>query len=114
MAPSSQQPPPPHLPGAVLGYFTPTQRRHLPWRILRWVAASLLVIGYLFWLLTPELDPHMGEVRANAKCGMNERQIGQAILLYQNAHDGHFPNALEDLIEIDIGAENFVCPMSND
>jgi prepilin-type processing-associated H-X9-DG protein len=51
------------------------------------------------------------ETANRVKCASNERQIGQAILLYANDHQGSYPPDLGTLIKTeDITAQVFICP----
>ena len=48
-------------------------------------------------------------------CASNLRQIGQAILLYCNDHQGQYPDSFATtLLDEGLTAEVFVCPDSND
>jgi prepilin-type processing-associated H-X9-DG protein len=68
-------------------------------------------------LMVSILLPSLNRARETAnriKCGSNMRQIGQAMLLYSNEHNGHFPADLGSLIMTEeISAQVFVCPSSN-
>ena len=68
-------------------------------------------------LMASILLPSLNRARETAnrvKCASNERQIGQAILLYSNDHRGKYPPDLGTLIkEEDITPEVFTCPSSN-
>lgn len=49
------------------------------------------------------------------KCASNLRQIGLAIQMYANDHDGRLPDDFGQLLlHADITADTFVCPMSQD
>jgi prepilin-type processing-associated H-X9-DG protein len=51
------------------------------------------------------------EIANRIKCASNMRQIGQAILLYSNEHNGQFPSDLGTLIiDEDISPQVFFCP----
>ena len=64
-------------------------------------------------ILLPSLN-RARETANRVKCASNERQIGQAILLYSNDHRGKYPPDLGTLIkEEDITPEVFTCPSSN-
>jgi prepilin-type processing-associated H-X9-DG protein len=62
------------------------------------------------------LLPSLSRARETAdrvKCASNERQIGQACLLYANYHRGKYPDNIGQLLtEGDITAEVFLCPSS--
>jgi len=68
-------------------------------------------------LLASILLPSLNRARETAnrvKCASNERQIGQAILLYANDNQGKYPPDLGTLLKTeDITAEVFVCPSGN-
>jgi prepilin-type processing-associated H-X9-DG protein len=52
---------------------------------------------------------------ARVKCASNMRQIGQAISMYANDHNGQFPDDLQIVLENeDVTSVIFVCPESND
>jgi prepilin-type processing-associated H-X9-DG protein len=105
-----------------------------PWRA-RWTVSFLLLIVVLFgagiamvgithqtvWLARtpgPWFSHGRGRETANrVKCASNLRQIGQAILLYANDHDGQFPDTLQTLFkdeDLDLTPGVFVCPSAND
>jgi prepilin-type processing-associated H-X9-DG protein len=61
-------------------------------------------------ILLPSLN-RARETANRVKCASNERQIGQAILLYSNDHKGEYPPDLGTLILTqDITLEVFICP----
>jgi prepilin-type processing-associated H-X9-DG protein len=64
-------------------------------------------------ILLPSLN-RARETANRVKCASNERQIGQAILLYSNDNKGNYPPDLGTLILTqDITAEQFICPSGN-
>src|SRR5439155_4848349 len=64
-------------------------------------------------VLLPSLN-RARETANRVKCASNERQIGQAILLYANENKGKYPPDLGALVKTqDIAIECFVCPTSN-
>jgi prepilin-type processing-associated H-X9-DG protein len=69
-------------------------------------------------IMTSILLPSLNRARETAnrvKCASNEREIGMAILLYSNEHQGAYPPDLGTLIKTqDIAAECFTCPSSGD
>ena len=87
----------------------PPRRRWVAWLLLGIVVAVLAVLTIL---------PTMGRAREPAKrvmCASNLRQIGQAILLYCNDHQGQYPDSFATtLLDEGLTAEVFVCPDSND
>jgi prepilin-type processing-associated H-X9-DG protein len=61
-------------------------------------------------ILLPALN-RSRETANRVKCASNERQIGQAMLLYANDHRGNYPPDLGTLIKTeDITAQVFICP----
>jgi prepilin-type processing-associated H-X9-DG protein len=68
-------------------------------------------------LMVSILLPSLNRARETAnrvKCASNERQIGQAMLLYSNDHTGEYPPDLGTLIlKTEISPEVFVCPSSD-
>ncbi len=83
-------------------------------RFLVW-AIGIVVIGGMFSaVMLPSLC-RSTETANRVKCGSNLRQIGQAILLYTQAHGGQYPPSLAVLPSAeDITAEVMICPSSND
>jgi prepilin-type processing-associated H-X9-DG protein len=66
--------------------------------------------GLALSIILPSLN-RARETANRVKCGSNERQIGQAILLYSNENRGKYPPDLGTLVKTqDITAEVFVCP----
>ncbi len=64
-------------------------------------------------ILLPSLN-RARETANRVKCASNERQIGQAILLYANENKGKYPPDLGTLIKTqDITIDCFVCPSSD-
>ena len=64
-------------------------------------------------ILLPSLN-RARETANRVKCASNERQIGQAILLYANENKGKYPPDLGTLIKTqDVTAEVFTCPSSD-
>jgi prepilin-type processing-associated H-X9-DG protein len=104
----------------MLDYAAPdlTAVRRRRKRIIKIVIFSLLGVVVLPVLLLGMLAPSLCRSRETAnrvKCASNERQIGQALLLYAQANSGRYPDDLETaLVTQDISAEVFCCPSSND
>ncbi len=70
------------------------------------VGQSALMVS----ILLPSLN-RARETANRVKCASNERQIGQAILLYSNENKGAYPPDLGTLVKTeDITPEAFVCP----
>jgi len=77
-------------------------------------------VGLVFFLpmsiaiLLPSFD-RAYETANRVKCASNERQIGQAILLYSNDYQGQYPPDFVTLLKTEnITPSVFVCPSSND
>ena len=74
------------------------------------MGASAMQGPILMSILLPSLN-RARETANRVKCASNLRQIGQAILLYSNEHQGKYPPDLATLIKTeDITAQSFVCP----
>lgn len=79
--------------------------------VLRFVALLCLIAVIL--LLMP--TRHRGENATRVKCASNLKQIGQALLIYANEHDGELPpNFATLLANADLVGQVFVCSNSND
>lgn len=48
------------------------------------------------------------------QCAINLRVIGQGCMLYANDYGGSYPQRIEQLLWMDLGARYFVCPGSDD
>jgi prepilin-type processing-associated H-X9-DG protein len=73
------------------------------------VGGSALAVS----ILLPSLN-RARETANRVKCASNERQIGQAILLYSNDNRGKYPPDLAALIKTqDITVNEFICPSSD-
>jgi hypothetical protein len=103
-----------------------------PWQ-KRWTASAATVILLMFvagiaatgithqsvWLAKSDKPMFTWQFRTRAArdrsiCLSNVRQVGQAILLYAQEHQGRFPDTLEQVILTqDITAECFICPGSD-
>ncbi|HEY8667008.1 MAG TPA: H-X9-DG-CTERM domain-containing protein [Tepidisphaeraceae bacterium] len=78
-------------------------------------AVALCVIAVK--LLISFVGPSISGTRETAQrinCAANLRQIGQAMRLYANDHEGQYPDALEGLLEEEIGTALFTCPDTTD
>jgi len=109
------------LAAILLGYAALDKMRkgRAAGRRLAIAGISLGSVGLIvtFFALSMVMTPigRSRELANRVKCASNLRQIGQACLLYANAHQGQCPARLEDLILTeDIGSEVFTCPSSND
>ena len=112
--PGSGSYPPPPGPGYYPGPYEPPPRKSNTWIIVVvCVAAVLVVPSCMLSILLPSLS-RAREVANRVKCGSNLRQIGQAMLLYANEHNGAYPDTIGGLLEEDISVTAFVCPASND
>ena len=80
------------------------------------VAVIASLVGAV--LLTEVLIPsglRSRPMAARVWCASNMRQIGQAIAMYANDHNGQFPDDLKTVLENeDVTSAVFVCPESND
>ena len=76
------------------------------------VIAAVSLIGLV---VLPSPNGGRGDSSPRVKCASNLRQIGQAILLYGNDHQGQYPDSFATiLLNEDITSDIFVCPDSND
>ena len=106
-------------PATPLGYSPPPPAGSSTRKVLIIVLACVLGIGLLFCVcLSSVLVPSLGRARDQAnrvKCASNLRQIGQAVLLFANEHNGNFPDSAEQLLaHADLTSDVFVCPSSSD
>jgi prepilin-type processing-associated H-X9-DG protein len=94
---------------------TANRRSHPLRRLVGWSVGIILLLLLLIGILAPSLC-RSSETANRVKCASNQRQIGQAILLYANEHGGKYPDRLEDLFlaGADVVSELFCCPSSND
>jgi len=74
--------------------------------------ASIGVAAVSVSVLLPSLS-RAREQANRIKCASNERQIGQAILLYTNDHNNKYPPDLGSLLVEDISPIVFICPDTN-
>ena len=89
-------------------------RRRRGMGLLGLVVAVVVVGGGLIAILLPSLC-RAREPANRAKCASNLHQVGLAISLYEQDHDGQYPPALAVLpVEEQISADVFICPSSND
>ena len=93
----------------------PPMRRNT--RLFLWLTALALIGGAVAFVQFGL--PRLNRARSAGgypMCSSNLRQIGQAIVIYSNAHDRRLPETLEDLLldDIEITPYVFVCPGSND
>jgi prepilin-type processing-associated H-X9-DG protein len=63
-------------------------------------------------ILLPSLN-RARETANRVKCASNERQIGQACLLFANDHQGKYPANITDMLSEDITPEVFLCPSAS-
>ena len=86
-------------------------------RVAVWLGGVELALVLAFGVMIPSMC-RATEPANRAKCANNLRQIGLALLMYANSHDGHFPDTLNALLLPDSGAEItadvFTCPSSTD
>jgi prepilin-type processing-associated H-X9-DG protein len=77
------------------------------------VVASLLGVTLLGSVFAPSLC-RSRESANRVKCASNLKQIGQAVLLYADAHRGELPDSIATLGRSeDLVTEVFCCPSSN-
>src|SRR5665213_331349 len=102
-----------------LSYENPTLEQEIPPRknpmrnvLIFFVTVAALFLGVLL------IMPALGKAHTQApriKCAANLKNIGLAIQIYANSHDGRFPATFEELLlTTDLTPEIFVCPDSND
>src|SRR5580658_2349479 len=91
---------------------TPRQRRW--WPLLLFLGLLFLVIALSAALLLPSDNPPH-PVSNRLKSASNLREIGQAIWLYTQDHNGEYPDSFETiLLNEDITPAVFVSPESHD
>jgi hypothetical protein len=71
--------------------------------------ASIGTTALLVSILLPSLN-RARETANRVKCASNERQMGQAILLWANDHKGQYPPTMGDMLTEGITADVFICP----
>lgn len=98
----------------TIDYANPQKSKRKKRRIFVW-AFGTIVIGVMgVAVFLPSLC-RPRETANRVKCASNLRQIGQAILIYANAHGGQYPPSLATLAEsTDVAPEMMICPSSND
>lgn len=95
-----------------LTYESRQPRRRWPWLLPLCVGFAFAALFLVCWS-NMVLSAH--DTNPREKSESNLRQIGQAILMYNNDFKGAYPDALPTLVMTeDIGAEAFVSPLSND
>ena len=101
---------PPRSKPVQLDYGPPKPKR----RGWLFVAVGVAIGLFVFFLIAGLMLPSITRSRPVAnqvKCASNLRQIGQAILLYSQDHDGQYPDDFATLLLTeDITSEVFVCP----
>ena len=75
---------------------------------------SILATPVIFMLIAILL-PALNRAREQAnrvKCASNMRQLGQAMMMYANTNANHYPDKLEDLLQVDPSMSRtvFICP----
>ena len=99
-----------------LDYAASTSLRRSRVRVVVWKIVILIVIAVaaaVEWFASSR-RPHSQAANNHAKCASNLQQIGQALRLYANAHQGRYPDVLGQLMAISVSPSIFVCPASND
>lgn len=67
----------------------------------------------MFSILLPSLN-RARETANRVKCASNQKQIGQALLLYANENRGKYPQNMGELLKTqDLTIDVFMCPSSN-
>jgi prepilin-type processing-associated H-X9-DG protein len=79
----------------------------------------LSVIGLVFGASGAYFSTTVGrhtrcEIPPRSRCASNLTQIGNAVLLYANDHNGHMPPGIAGLLEEDLTTAVLICPASND
>jgi len=91
---------------------TAPSRRSSGWlTVLLTFGAAVLVVGLLLALLLPPLNRAREQSR-RAACAVNMRQIGQAMMIYASANNGHFPDHLDRVLAY-VGPAALVCPSTD-
>jgi prepilin-type processing-associated H-X9-DG protein len=99
---------------APLDYALPARSKRRAGRIIGYTLGGALTLLLAIAILLPSLC-RSSETANRVKCASNLRQIGQAIVLYTDAHGGDYPDSLATLLlNTDLTAECFFCPSSND
>jgi len=82
-------------------------------RLPKWLM-PLAVVGGVVFLLGSILLPSLCAPRETAnrvKCAANLKQIGNALMLFAQEHDGKYPDQLSELVATeDLTPNVFVCP----
>jgi prepilin-type processing-associated H-X9-DG protein len=99
--------------------FHPTedrQPRGRQWVWLLGILAAIILIGAITsFLFLPTLGSR--PTSNIIKCASNLCQIGQAVMLYAQGHQGHYPDSFKELLldeDNPISADVFICPSSKD
>ncbi|HEY1686391.1 MAG TPA: hypothetical protein VGG19_16620 [Tepidisphaeraceae bacterium] len=97
----------------------PPQKSHVSMRVAGWILAIIAVI-----ILVHSMIPQFGippEHDHRIQCGSQLRTLGQAMVMYANQHDGHFPENAKALLkymsdgaDFKKAATCFVCPSTKD
>ncbi len=82
-------------------------------RLPRWIVPGVVVIGGVF-LLGSMLLPNLcksSETANRVKCASNMKQIGIALKMFADEHQGRYPDQLSELIATeDLTPSVFICP----
>lgn len=78
------------------------------------IPCLVLLLGLsAYFLMPPSIGSHPTSPRGRS--ASNLREIGQAILLYSNDHNGKYPDTFQDiLLNEDITSDVFVSPLRNE
>ena len=78
------------------------------------VLGALAVVVVAFSIALPMLN-RAREAGGSPKCSSNLRQLGQALTIYANDHEGRLPDSLEEMLaSVDVTNDVMICPSSND
>jgi prepilin-type processing-associated H-X9-DG protein len=98
-----------------LDYANPlhqAMKRRPRWLLI--IFLSLIVVGLFWTTLIPSLS-YPRATAARVRSASNLREIGQAILLYSNDHQGRYPDSFATiLLNEDVTSEVFVSPSRNE
>ena len=100
-------------PPTPLDYARPSSNPLRRTHPLTWIALGVMIF-LLATLFMPGWGGYATEGANRVQCGSHLREIGQAIMLYANEHQGRYPNTFGELLEEDITSFAFVCSSSND
>jgi prepilin-type processing-associated H-X9-DG protein len=92
----------------------PSPKPNRGWRLTKWVVGIGVLIGLFFMLFVPTMC-RSSEAANRIKCSSNLRQLGLAMKLFADSHDGRLPANWRELAEnSEITADVFICPSGPD